>query len=144
LKVVYGENADASEWRDQIKTPLVRDLTGVLKSRGLSPSALAVAAYDCAGGTTRARRGSVWVKGVSSPQKVLPLSRRMVCYWRASVDYERAVEMISGRSSLFGLHDFYRSPSAPVERASTEFSDYVMEIEMRKERARDLFMRQRF
>lgn len=144
LKVVFEENADASEWRDQINTALVRDMTGEMKVSGLSPAALAVAAYDCAGGSTRAVKGEVMSKGVSSPAKVLPLSRRMVCYWRASSDYARAVELISGRTKRFWISDLNRSPAAPVERTSPEFSDYVMEIEMRKERARDLFTRRQF
>lgn len=144
LKVVFEENADASEWRDQINSALVRDLTGEMKSSGLSPAALAVAAYDFAGGSTRARKGSVAVKGVSSPEKVLPLSRRMVCYWRASQDYQRAVELISGRTKKFWMSDLHHSPTAPVQRTSTEFSDYQMEIEIRKERAKDLFTRRLF
>jgi hypothetical protein len=143
LKVVFEGDADASEWRDQIKSLLVRELTSTIKSSGLAATAFAVAAYDCAGGSTRANRGCVSVKGVSSPSKVLPLSRRMVCYWRASQDYKRAKDLILRKTEQMVLRDLLRPQTARISSNSTEFSDYVMELEMRKEMMQRMFRPQR-
>jgi hypothetical protein len=143
LKVVFEGDADACEWRDQIKSLLVRELTSTIKSSGLAATAFAVAAYDCAGGSTRANRGCVSVKGVSSPSKVLPLSRRMVCYWRASQDYQRAKDLILRKTEQMVLRDLLRPQTARISSNSTEFSDYVMELEMRKEMMQRMFRPQR-
>lgn len=143
LKVVFEENADASDWHDQINTALVREITGDIKASGLAAPALAVAAYDCAGGSTRAKKGSVRVDGVSSPAKVLPLSRRMVCYWRASVDYQRATELILRETGRLRLRKAWKPENSSPASSSTEISDYEMEVEMRKEMAREMFTRLR-
>jgi hypothetical protein len=143
LKVVWEAKADAREWRDQINSLLVRELTSTIKRSGLAATAFAVAAYDCAGGSTRANRGCVSVKGVSSPSKVLPLSRRMVCYWRASLDYQRAKELILRKTEQMVWRDLLRPQTASTSSNSTEFSDYVMELEMRKERMQMMFRPQR-
>lgn len=121
----------------------MRELTREMKHYGLAAAAFAVAAYDCAGGSTLAFKGSVQGLGISSPSKIIPLSRRMVCYWRASADYARAVKFIRRNEDLFAVRDYYRDRSTPDQVASTEISDYEMEQEIRKESVGDLFRRQR-
>jgi hypothetical protein len=145
LKIVHNEDADAAVWRDQIDTPLVRELTGSLRKSGIPAAALAVASYDCGRGSKRGTKGNFTAKGVSSPSKVLPLSRRMVCYWRASAGYKKAVNLLSGLSGLFSWQDSQRAPLMPTQQTTTEISDYEMEIERRKEwnKTRDFFTRLR-